>query len=422
MTRKKAETRRPELYGVSGRKGHGKDTFARLVNEAAAEPIRRNGGSAGSPFQIKHFAGLLKHIVGRVFGLTEAQVHDPSQKELPLPVPVEMDLFLPGLRQETGLNLLPAQKVARSPRELMQFLGTDYVRAAQADYWIQRLLADVQRTRRVLVPDTRFPNEALALRSVGGLIIKIVRIDAPSNPDEHPSETEIDKIEPDLLVGVRTGDLSLVRKVARFVARGRWEDALRFDYRKVQEASRLVEAGATRKEVQHVFGSDRNINEILDYYDVSGQCCSRCGKRLPPARKTPRCRECNLDAVNRCKAGDPERYRKHRHDSNQRSYWKDPEKHRDEARRQRATLREEFVAAYGGACTCCGETEPAFLTVEHVLRDGKAHRSTVGNAPEAVLRDLKRRGWPKDDYTLLCFNCNMARWRLGVCPHQRKTL
>lgn len=30
---------------------------------------------------------------------------------------------------------------------------------------------------------------------------------------------------------------------------------------------------------------------------------------------------------------------------------------------------------------------------------------------------LKKMGFPKDAFRLLCFNCNMGR-RLGPCPHE----
>lgn len=31
---------------------------------------------------------------------------------------------------------------------------------------------------------------------------------------------------------------------------------------------------------------------------------------------------------------------------------------------------------------------------------------------------LKKIGFPKDRYRLLCYNCNMSRGRYGYCPHQ----
>lgn len=101
------------------------------------------------------------------------------------------------------------------------------------------------------------------------------------------------------------------------------------------------------------------------------------------------------------------------------AYWKDPIGKAAQAKRYRQALRLEFIAEYGGQCACCAEAEYAFLTLEHKRRDGKQHRSSVGTSTQ-VLADLKRRGWPKDNYELLCFNCNRASWEQGICPHRVK--
>lgn len=74
----------------------------------------------------------------------------------------------------------------------------------------------------------------------------------------------------------------------------------------------------------------------------------------------------------------------------------------------------------GSVCNCCGEAEKVFLTLEHRNRDGSKHRLSVGNTSAQVYADLKKRGWPKDDYELLCFNCNRGAWVLGACPHRLK--
>lgn len=101
-------------------------------------------------------------------------------------------------------------------------------------------------------------------------------------------------------------------------------------------------------------------------------------------------------------------------------YWNDPEKYREEARRRgagiRKRLRDQLVEAYGGRCSCprCPEVNPAFLTLEHVNGDGKAHRAKVGSHSYT---DLRRRGWPKDGFTLLCWNCNAATRFGRICPH-----
>ena len=78
--------------------------------------------------------------------------------------------------------------------------------------------------------------------------------------------------------------------------------------------------------------------------------------------------------------------------------------------------KREFVDAYGGCCYCCGETEIAFLTVEHLRDDGHLHRKKIANSKTnpgggaIVINHLKKQGWPKDKgITVACNNCNMGR-------------
>lgn len=105
------------------------------------------------------------------------------------------------------------------------------------------------------------------------------------------------------------------------------------------------------------------------------------------------------------------------------SYRNHAEERRAYAVAYRAKLKEELFAAYTDYCNCCGEKERAFLTLEHSNRDGKHHRLTVGHTLARQIVDLRKRGWPKEGYEILCFNCNRASWELGVCPHrQRKIL
>jgi hypothetical protein len=252
--------RRPEIYGISGSKGHGKDTFAQLVCEAS------------TTFRVAHFAGELKRLVARIFGLTDVQMNDPTLKEVPFDRSIDMDFFVGAMRKETGLDVQPAGKIARSSREVMQFFGTEYVRKAQGDYWVQRLVGSINGRRRVLVPDLRFPNEANALRGVGGLIIRVLRIDAPAAADAHASETEMVEIEPDLVIGVRIGDLSLPTRVAKLIALNKFVLALRWDYRAVLRAIDAYSSGFSAEESARLVGikhkDPHQLRNVFDYYGV----------------------------------------------------------------------------------------------------------------------------------------------------------
>jgi len=86
--------------------------------------------------------------------------------------------------------------------------------------------------------------------------------------------------------------------------------------------------------------------------------------------------------------------------------------------RWKARLR--MIDAYGGKCACCGETEPAFLTIDHINNDGYTKRLEGQGVGAMLYKDLERRGWPKDEYQLLCMNCNFAKGHFGSCPHKTK--
>lgn len=119
------------------------------------------------------------------------------------------------------------------------------------------------------------------------------------------------------------------------------------------------------------------------------------------------------------KTKTPDKQRKRAQRQAQR-YSDNPELYKKYARQYRERLRGEFIATYGGKCACCGEAEPAFLTLEHKNRDGYIHRQKYSTS-SGILAELRRQGWPKDKYEILCFNCNRATHEQGICPHRRNT-
>lgn len=88
----------------------------------------------------------------------------------------------------------------------------------------------------------------------------------------------------------------------------------------------------------------------------------------------------------------------------------------EEGRKRRRKLRMEVLEAYGRACECCGESNDEFLCVDHVNGDGAKHRRQIGN--ESIYKWLKRNGFPKTGFRLLCWNCNCSRGSFGYCPHE----
>jgi hypothetical protein len=94
-----------------------------------------------------------------------------------------------------------------------------------------------------------------------------------------------------------------------------------------------------------------------------------------------------------------------------------PEKTRASSAQYYHTLRATMITAYGGACSCCGETEEIFLTLARTDDESGADRVSAGRMSAALLRQLRDAGWPRAGFRLLCRNCQYAVSTLGACPH-----
>ena len=93
-----------------------------------------------------------------------------------------------------------------------------------------------------------------------------------------------------------------------------------------------------------------------------------------------------------------------------------PEVKRAQQERYRKRIRAEVIAAYGGACACCGADYPSHLTIDHINGGGSAERKKHSSS-YALERRLRREGFPPG-YQVLCWNCNWAKHREGACGCQ----
>lgn len=191
------------VYGIKGRKGHGKDTFANMVKENDDE------------FVIWHFADELKRLAEKIFGLTYEQMHDPELKESKFDKPVEMDNFLEDIYYQTNLDITPKKLRATSPRELLQYFGTDYVRSVDDNYWTNFLRSKILTSdeKKIIVADCRFLDESdMITYYMGGIIIEIIRKDLlKNNTDTHISETGMDTIRPNFIIETITGKFDTLK-------------------------------------------------------------------------------------------------------------------------------------------------------------------------------------------------------------------
>lgn len=147
---------RPQLIGIAGAAGCGKDTLARGLRSISGYPIHR-------------MADPLKRALEAMFGFSPALWDDRERKEEVLPW------------------------LGKSPRYLAQTLGTEWGRLlVHEDLWV--LLADraFKEHGCLIVPDIRYDNEAAWIEDNDGILLYIDRPDEPLLDTTHVSEDGID--------------------------------------------------------------------------------------------------------------------------------------------------------------------------------------------------------------------------------------
>jgi hypothetical protein len=123
---------------------------------------------------------------------------------VPFAGPLKAMLQAAGLSQEHTdghLKEVPCDLLCgHTPRHAMQTLGTEWGRALGTDLWVNLWRIKVERLMKagdpVIVDDVRFPNEADAIRALGGKVIKIERpgIERPSSHASEALDFEVDHI------------------------------------------------------------------------------------------------------------------------------------------------------------------------------------------------------------------------------------
>lgn len=187
---------RPIIIALTGPAGAGKDTVADILVTHAG-------------FTKLAFADALRKEVAAAFNLGDLYglLSQPGAKEHPTPA-----LSLMHCHDDTFVDVVAARMSDRgeysqsqlvmrdrSPRQIMQWWGTEYRRAQSPDYWTHQLgerVADlmVQSHRRFVITDCRFINEAATIRRMGGEVWRVLRPDLRPIDGQHASETEGERI------------------------------------------------------------------------------------------------------------------------------------------------------------------------------------------------------------------------------------
>ena len=174
------------IIGLTGKKQSGKDTTCQLISDVVADTISVERRAFAD--KLKQSAAALLDV--ELWQLVEWKLDD-------------------NYRLEGGhFNIFDHDRdVNMTFRTFLQRYGTEAHREVFGDdFWLEQCLPKrdyngkyLSDSHIIVVTDVRFLNEAAWIRELGGWIWK-VRRGAVESGDNHPSEVELEKIIPDVIL------------------------------------------------------------------------------------------------------------------------------------------------------------------------------------------------------------------------------
>lgn len=183
-----------KIIAFAGRKQSGKTTCAEYVknlyNNTAYNRLLDNVQTKYLA-KIYNFADPLKQdICMNILGLTHDQCYGEDEYKNTLTSIKWKDIPEYNISWTYSKDYDPSGFM--TARQVMQHVGTNIFRQMKNDVWSYATIKKIQNEKPSLavIADCRFPNEVEAVRSAGGLIIKLMR--NPYNSD-HESELALDE-------------------------------------------------------------------------------------------------------------------------------------------------------------------------------------------------------------------------------------
>ena len=95
-------------------------------------------------------------------------------------------------------------------------------------------------------------------------------------------------------------------------------------------------------------------------------------------------------------------------------------KHKERSAFYRQKIKSEVLSHYSNGelkCSCCGENEIKFLTIDHINGRNKKDKPIDKRSGCGLYQLLRKLNFPTG-FQVLCFNCNAAKSFFGICPHK----
>jgi hypothetical protein len=168
------------VIGFAGRMRSGKTELAKICEA--------NG------YQKLYFALPLKQLCADILDISIDELNRAKNEGIPIQITIGEDVCQI-LSEETDIPLETTKelcngKYLETVRDMLQFIGTDYIRKYNKDWHVNKIREMINENTNYVIDDVRFPNEKKLIEDLGGDCWFVTRTTL-ENVSNHESETSI---------------------------------------------------------------------------------------------------------------------------------------------------------------------------------------------------------------------------------------
>ena len=168
------------ILGFCGRMRAGKSELASICEKYGYKKL--------------YFALPLKQLCADILDISIDELNRAKNEGIPIQITVNEDICKI-LSEETDIPLettmeLCNGKYIETVRDMLQFIGTDYIRKYNKDWHVNKIKGMIDENNDYVIDDVRFPNEKKMIEELGGDVWFVTRTTL-DNISNHESETSI---------------------------------------------------------------------------------------------------------------------------------------------------------------------------------------------------------------------------------------
>lgn len=168
------------VIGFAGRMRSGKTELAKICQKNGYEKL--------------YFALPLKQLCADILDISIDELNRAKNENIPIEITIGKDIC-EILSEETNIPIETTTEICdgkylHTVRDMLQFIGTDYIRKYNSDWHVNRIREMIKNDVNYVIDDVRFPNEKRMIEELGGDCWFVTRTTL-DNVSNHESETSI---------------------------------------------------------------------------------------------------------------------------------------------------------------------------------------------------------------------------------------